>query len=49
VSVRVDAQKRIYALNPEGVAEVANWVDRIRAFWNPRLDALETALKKDSK
>ena len=49
VTVRADAQKRIYALNPEGVAEVANWVDRIRAFWNPRLDALETALKKDSK
>jgi len=49
VTVRVDAQKRIYALNPEGVAEVADWVDRIRAFWNPRLDALETALKKDLK
>ena len=49
VTVRADAQKRIYALNPEGVAEVADWVDRIRAFWNPRLDALETALKKDSK
>lgn len=49
VTVRADAQKRIYALNPEGVAEVADWVDRIRAFWNPRLDALEAALKKDSK
>lgn len=49
VTVRVDAQKRIYALNPEGVAEVADWVDRIRAFWNPRLDALEASLKKDSK
>jgi hypothetical protein len=36
-------------LNPEGVTEVAEWVDRIRAFWNPRLDALEAALKKDSK
>jgi DNA-binding transcriptional ArsR family regulator len=49
VTVQVDAQKRIYSLNPEGVAEVADWVDRIRAFWNPRLDALEAALKKDSK
>jgi DNA-binding transcriptional ArsR family regulator len=49
VRVQVEAQKRIYSLNPEGVAEVAEWVDRIRAFWNPRLDALEAALKKDSK
>jgi len=49
VTVQVEAQKRIYSLNPEGVAEVAEWVDRIRAFWNPRLDALEAALKKDSK
>ena len=49
VTVQVEAQKRIYSLNPEGVTEVAEWVDRIRAFWNPRLDALEAALKKDSK
>ena len=49
VCVQVDAQKRIYSLNPEGMAEVTDWVDRIRAFWNPRLDALEAALKKDGK
>ncbi len=49
VSVRVDRQKRIYSLDPVGVEEVSDWVARIRAFWNPRLDALEAALKKDSK
>jgi DNA-binding transcriptional ArsR family regulator len=47
VSVRADKQKRIYTLDPDGVAEVADWVERIKAFWNPRLDALEAALKKD--
>jgi len=47
VTVRADKQKRIYALDPEGVAEVSEWVARIRAFWNPRLDALEAALRKD--
>jgi DNA-binding transcriptional ArsR family regulator len=47
VTVRADKQKRIYALDPQGVSEIADWVDRIRAFWNPRLDALEAALKKD--
>jgi DNA-binding transcriptional ArsR family regulator len=49
VCVRVDRQKRIYSLDPVGVEEVSDWVARIRAFWNPRLDALEAALKKDSK
>ena len=49
VSVRVDKQKRIYTLDPKGVEEVSEWVARIRAFWNPRLDALEAALKKDSQ
>ncbi len=46
VLVHAQKQKRIYQLNPEGVAELAEWVDRIRAFWNPKLDALEAALRK---
>jgi DNA-binding transcriptional ArsR family regulator len=45
VSARAEKQKRIYTLDPEGVAEVAEWVERIKAFWNSRLDRLETALK----
>ena len=49
VTVRTDRQKRIYSLDPEGVGEVSDWVARITAFWNPRLDALEAALKKDSR
>ncbi|MBA2587573.1 MAG: winged helix-turn-helix transcriptional regulator [Alphaproteobacteria bacterium] len=49
VTVRTDRQKRIYSLDPEGVGEVSDWVARITAFWNPRLDALEAALKKDSQ
>jgi DNA-binding transcriptional ArsR family regulator len=47
VTVRPVKQQRIYALNPDGIGEVAAWVDQVRAFWNPRLDALEEALKKD--
>ena len=34
VSVRTDRQRRIYSLDPEGVAEVADWVERIKAFWD---------------
>ena len=47
VSVRIDRQRRIYTLDPDGVTEISDWVERIRAFWNPKLDALEAALKKD--
>jgi len=47
VTVRPDKQKRIYALDPHGIAEVTAWVEQVRAFWNPRLDALEDALRKD--
>jgi DNA-binding transcriptional ArsR family regulator len=46
VRVRTDKQRRIYTLDPDGLDEVAAWVDRIRAFWNPKLDALEAALKR---
>jgi DNA-binding transcriptional ArsR family regulator len=49
VTVRADKQKRIYQLDPEGVGELSAWVDRIRAFWNPRLDALEAALASSSE
>ncbi len=47
VRVRAQAQRRIYELDPDGVAELAAWVDQIRRFWAPRLDALEANLKKD--
>ena|ERR1700744_2860230 len=49
VSVRVDRQRRIYTLDPDGVTEISDWVDGIRAFWNPRLDALEAALASSSE
>ena len=49
VKVRAEAQRRIYELDLEGVEELSDWVARIRAFWTPRLDALELALRKDTR
>ena len=43
-SVRRDAQRRIYRLNPEGLRELDEWLEPFRAFWEPRLDAMEHAL-----
>jgi DNA-binding transcriptional ArsR family regulator len=48
VRVRPEKQKRIYELNQDGISELGAWVDQVRAFWNPRLDALETVLKKET-
>ncbi|NIJ40176.1 DNA-binding transcriptional ArsR family regulator [Parvibaculum indicum] len=48
VRTRVDAQRRIYSLDPQGISEVEQWLQRIRQFWNPKLDALERALRADT-
>jgi DNA-binding transcriptional ArsR family regulator len=47
VTVKAEKQKRIYALDPQGMEEISDWVERIKTFWTPRLDALEAALKKE--
>jgi DNA-binding transcriptional ArsR family regulator len=49
VRVRADAQRRIYALDPEGFDEMDEWFTRIRRFWKGRLDLLERALKDDDR
>ncbi len=43
-SVRVDAQRRIYRLRPDGLREVDEWLAPYRAFWENRLDAMERTL-----
>lgn len=45
--VRIDAQRRIYELNPEGLEELSAWIGRVHGFWAGRLDRLEGALKED--
>lgn len=44
VTVRADAQRRIYSLRPEGLQEVDRWIERYRRFWPSKLDALERHL-----
>jgi len=48
VNVRVDAQRRIYALRPEPLQELEVWLERYRRVWEgnfQRLDALLDDLK----
>ncbi len=49
VTVRVDAQRRIYALNPASLAEVDAWMAQVRGFWSARLDALAAQLEAEDR
>lgn len=40
VEVAVRAQQRIYKLNPEGLADLYEWVAKYQAMWPDTLDAL---------
>jgi DNA-binding transcriptional ArsR family regulator len=44
VSVRIDAQRRVYGLDPKPLAEVDRWLAPYRRYWADRLDDLERSL-----
>jgi DNA-binding transcriptional ArsR family regulator len=46
VTVRVDGQRRIYALDPDGFAEIDRWLSSVRRFWIPKLDELERQMQR---
>jgi DNA-binding transcriptional ArsR family regulator len=47
VVVRTDGKQRLYALRPEPLAEVDQWLEPYRAFWSSSLDALERHLEEN--
>ena len=52
VNVRVDAQRRIYALRPAPLQELEVWLERYRRIWEgnfQRLDALLDGMKATEK
>jgi DNA-binding transcriptional ArsR family regulator len=44
VCSRAAAQRRIYSLSDTGLDELEAWLEKVRAFWNRRLDRLEELL-----
>jgi DNA-binding transcriptional ArsR family regulator len=46
VEVRQDAQRRLYELRAEPLAEIDTWIEPYRRFWAGRMDALEQHLDK---
>lgn len=45
VAVRVDAQRRVYRVEPSTLAEIDAWLAPYRRLWAQRLDALEAHLR----
>ena len=49
VTVRTDAQRRLYSLSKDGFEEMEEWLSRIRRYWTRNLDALEKLLRDEDK
>ncbi len=49
VEARREAQRRIYSLRLEPLAEIDHWLARYRALWDQRLDALHTEVARGKR
>jgi DNA-binding transcriptional ArsR family regulator len=49
VEVDQDAQRRIYRLRAEPLAEVDEWLGQYRRIWENRLDALHTEVARGKR
>jgi len=45
-SVRPERARRLYAVNPDPLRDVDDWLNHFRAFWTPPLDALATEIAR---
>ncbi|WP_353510921.1 metalloregulator ArsR/SmtB family transcription factor [Intrasporangium sp.] len=49
VEVRPEAQRRVYSLRPEPLAEINDWLVRHLSLWEQRLDALHTEIARGKR
>ncbi len=49
VEVHREAQRRVYSLSPEPLAEINDWLTRYLALWEQRLDALHTEIARGKR
>lgn len=48
-TVRIEGSRRIYAVQGAALREIDVWLDRFRAFWAPKLDALATEVARGKR
>jgi len=49
VEARQDAQRRVYNLRPQPLAEIDAWLGPYRSLWEQRLDALHTEVARGKR
>lgn len=49
VTVRQDAQRRVYSVRAEALVELDEWLENYRALWQQRLDALHTEVARGKR
>jgi len=49
VEFRQEAQRRVYSLRLEPLAEIDEWLGRYRALWERRLDALHSEIARGKR
>ncbi len=45
-SVRPEAQRRLYSLNADPLAEIERWLEPFRRFWDHKIEALATEVAR---
>jgi DNA-binding transcriptional ArsR family regulator len=48
-SVRVDGNRRLYAVDSRPLQAVDTWLDQFRHFWQHKLDALDTEIARGKR
>jgi DNA-binding transcriptional ArsR family regulator len=47
VRSRVDAQRRVYSIDPAGLEPLEDWAATQRRYWNAQLDRLAVQVQRD--
>ena len=48
-TVRPAGTRRLYAVDAPPLRELEDWIERVRRFWDQRLDSLETELARGKR
>ena len=48
-TVRPAGTRRLYAVDATPLHELGDWIERVRGFWDQRLDSLETELARGKR
>lgn len=48
-NVRAAGARRTYAVSPEPLRSVDDWLEQFRSTWHPRLDALGTEIRRGQR